>query len=141
MVCFLAGMMLVLSGCGKEEPVLKDGYYTAITSDYHFGWKELVSVCISNGQLVSVEYNAKNPSGFIKSWDMSYMRNMEGVSGTYPNAYTRNYAAEFLEKQDAGEIDILTGATSSGNQFQKLAAAAMEQAKKGDSTVVVVKME
>lgn len=130
-----------ISGCGAEEQELKDGYYTAEMSDYDFGWKEFVSICINNGQLVSVEYNAKNPGGFIKSWDMNYMRNMEGVSGTYPNAYTRTYAAEFLEKQDGEAVDIITGATSSGKNFRRLADAVMEQAKKGDCSVAIVELE
>ena len=31
---------------------------------------------VKGGSIVSVEYNAENPSGFIKSWDNAYMQNM-----------------------------------------------------------------
>lgn len=141
MAVLIALLCFAISGCGKEEQELKDGYYTAEMAEYDFGWKEFVSVCISNGQLVSIEYNAKNPSGYIKSWDMNYMRNMESVSGTYPNEYTRKYAAEFLETQSGAEVDMITGATSSGKKFAQLADAAMEQARKGDSSVVIVEIE
>lgn len=134
-------LCIAISGCGKEEQELKDGYYTAEMAEYDFGWKEFVSVCISNGQLVSVEYNAKNSSGYIKSWDMNYMRNMETVSGTYPNEYTRKYASQFLETQNGVEVDMITGATSSGKNFVQLADAAMEQARKGDSSVVFVEAQ
>lgn len=127
-----------LSGCGKKEQELKDGYYTAEMSEYDFGWKEFVSLCVSNGQLVSVEYNARNSSGFIKSWDMNYMRNMEAVTGAYPNMYTRTYAAEFLEKQKVEEIDAISGASSSWGKFKKLVNAALEQAEKGDNSIVIV---
>ena len=62
---------------------------------------------------MSVEYNAENASGFIKSWDNAYMQTMLHSNGTYPNQYTREYAGQLLEKQEAGEIDALSGASSS----------------------------
>ena len=85
-----------------------------------------------------MEYNAENASGFIKSWDTAYMQSMLEVTGTYPNQYTRFYAGQLLEKQGEGEIDALTGATSSYGSFQKLMAAVMDQAEKGDSSIVFV---
>ena len=70
-------LCICFTGCGDKEGQLQDGYYSAEASDYSHGWKEFVSICISNGKLVTVEYNAKNESGFIKSWDMNYMRTKE----------------------------------------------------------------
>lgn len=140
-VFILALICFCCFGCGKEEQELQDGYYTAEMAEYDFGWKEFVSIGISNGKLVSVEYNARNASGFIKSWDMNYMRNMESISGTYPNDYTRTYAAEFLEQQKEEEVDMITGATKSNGNFKKLAAAVMEQARKGDHSLIFVEAE
>jgi major membrane immunogen (membrane-anchored lipoprotein) len=117
---------------------MQDGYYTAEEKEFYHGWKEFVTIYVSNGQIVTVEYNAKNPAGFIKSWDMDYMRNMGSGSGTYPNEYTRTYAAELLAAQDVDSIDLITGATNSYNTFVPLARAAIEQAKKGDKTVIIV---
>ncbi|MCI9026004.1 MAG: FMN-binding protein [Dorea sp.] len=130
-------MILLLAGCGKNEE-LQDGYYTAQASEYNFGWKEYVTIMIKGGQIVSVEYNAENASGFIKSWDNAYMQNMLHSNGTYPNEYTRYYAGEFLEKQGKEEIDALSGATSSYDSFQMLEAAVLEQARKGDSSIILV---
>ena len=130
-------MILLLAGCGKNEE-LQDGYYTAQASEYNFGWKEYVTIMVKGGQIVSVEYNAENASGFIKSWDNAYMQNMLHSNGTYPNEYTRYYAGEFLEKQGKEEIDALSGATSSYGSFQMLEAAVLEQARKGDSSIILV---
>jgi len=130
-------MILLLAGCGKNEE-LQDGYYTAQASEYNFGWKEYVTIMVKGGQIVSVEYNAENASGFIKSWDNAYMQNMLHSNGTYPNEYTRYYAGEFLEKQGKEEIDALSGATSSYDSFQMLEAAVLEQARKGDSSIILV---
>lgn len=66
------------------------------------------------------------------------MQNMLHSNGTYPNEYTRYYAGQMQEGQGEGTIDALTGATSSYNSFQKLSAAVLEQARKGDSSIVLV---
>ncbi len=126
-----------LTGCGKTAN-LQDGYYTAQASEFNFGWKEYITIMVKGGSIVSVEYNAENASGFIKSWDNPYMQNMLHNTGTYPNEYTRYYAGQLLDNQGEKEIDVLTGASSSHGSFQKLAAAVLEQAKKGDSNVVYV---
>lgn len=136
-------LILALSGCQAKEPenVLQDGCYTAQMSDYSFGWKEYVTIIVKNEEIVSTEYNAENPSGFIKSWDNAYMNNMKPVSGTYPNEYTRYYAAQLTGQKAAPKIDIISGATSSGNNFQRLAEAVVKQGMKGDSTIAVVQTE
>lgn len=131
-------LCICFTGCGNKDTGLQDGYYSAEAAEYSHGWKEFVSICISNGNLITVEYNAKNESGFIKSWDMNYMRNMEGLTGTYPNMYTRTYAADFLSKGDPNAVDMVAGASSSGKKFKLLASAAMEQAKKGNTSKIIV---
>ena len=122
-----------LTACGSGQAGLQDGYYTAQAAVL-----EYITIMVKDGSIVSVEYNAENASGFIKSWDTAYMQSMLDVTGTYPNQYTRFYAGQLLEKQGEGEIDALTGATSSYGSFQKLMAAVLEQAGKGDSSIVYV---
>ena len=102
-----------LTACGSQTK-LEDGYYTAQMSEFSHGWKEYITILVKGGSIVSVEYNAENASGFIKSWDNAYMQTMLHVNGTYPNEYTRYYANQLL------------------------AAAVLEQARKGDSSIVIV---
>ena len=135
-VLILAGLMM-LTACGEQEG-LQDGYYTAQAADFNFGWKEYITIMVKGGNIVSVEYNAENASGFIKSWDNAYMQTMLHSNGTYPNEYTRYYAGQLLDGQGEGTIDALTGATSSYESFQKLEAAVIEQAKQGNSSIVDV---
>ncbi len=139
LVLLLAG---TLTACGdKNETALLDGYYTAQAAEYSHGWKEYITIMVKGGSIVSVEYNAENASGFIKSWDNAYMQSMFHVTGTYPNQYTRYYAGQLLEGQGESGIDALTGATTSYGSFQKLSEAVLEQAKKGDSNIVFVDTE
>lgn len=136
----LAASVIITAGCTKQqEPeVLKDGTYTAQMEEYSHGWKEYVTIIVKNGEVVTTEYNAENVSGFIKSWDNAYMKNMKSVQNTYPNEYTRYYAAQLTGQKEAPEIDLLSGASSSGGNFQKLSEAVIKQALKGDSSVTAV---
>ena len=130
-------MVSLLTACG-EQTQLQDGYYTAQMSEYSHGWREYITILVKGGSIVSVEYNAENASGFIKSWDNAYMQNMLHTNGTYPNEYTRYYANQLLEGQGEDGIDVIAGATSSHGTFQLLAQAVLEQARKGDSSIVFV---
>ena len=131
----LMASMLTACSSGTE---LQDGYYTAQAGEFSHGWKEYITILVKGGEIISVEYNAENASGFIKSWDNAYMQTMLHSNGTYPNEYTRYYANQLLEGQGEGKIDAISGATSSHESFQKLAQAVLEQARKGDSSVVIV---
>lgn len=138
-ILILLLLIMALTACGSEETTgLQDGYYTAQAADFNFGWKEYITIMVKGGDIVSVEYNAENPSGFIKSWDNAYMQTMLHSNGTYPNEYTRYYAGQLLENESEDDIDALTGATSSYTSFQKLSKAVLEQARKGDSSMVFV---
>ena len=138
-VVLILACIVMLTACG-DQTGLQDGYYTAQAADFSYGWKEYITIMVKGGNIVSVEYNAENASGFVKSWDNTYMQAMLHGAGTYPNEYTRFYASQLLDGQGDGEIDALTGATSSYGSFQKLAAAVIEQAKQGDSSIVIVDM-
>ena len=126
-----------LTACGNQTG-LQDGYYTAQALEFSHGWKEYITIMVKGGNIVSVEYNAENASGFIKSWDNAYMQTMLHSNGTYPNEYTRDYASQLLEGQGNSSIDAISGASSSHTSFVKLAEAVLEQARKGDSSIVVV---
>ena len=136
----LLSLLLVtplLAACG-EQIGLQDGYYTAQAEEFSHGWREYITILVKGGSIVSVEYNAENASGFIKSWDNTYMQTMLHDTGTYPNEYTRYYANQLLQGQGQGGIDAISGASSSHASFQILARAVLEQARKGDSSIVLV---
>ncbi|MDL2259066.1 FMN-binding protein [Eubacteriales bacterium OttesenSCG-928-K08] len=142
-LCRVAALILLLcvffTGCSTSSGSMQDGYYTAIAEFFDdFGWKEYVTIYVSDNRIITVEYNASNSSGFIKSWDMDYMRTMNAKDGTYPNKYTREYADALLNEQDPYMVDAITGATHSYTSFQMLAEAAITKAQNGDKTVAYV---
>ena len=96
---------------------------------------------VKDDKIVYAEFNAKDPSGYIKAWDNAYMRNMAAVQNTYPNDYTRKYVAQLMETQGTDGLDTVSGATHSGNNFVRLAAAVIEQAASGNPNTVTVQAE
>jgi major membrane immunogen (membrane-anchored lipoprotein) len=137
----LAGMALLCASCYREISKMSDGYYTAEFKNFDsHGWKEFISIYVNKNKIVTVEYDAKNTGGLIKSWDMEYMRRMNAADGNYPNRYTRNYAEALLNHQDPADIDVMTGATDSHITFKLLAEAAIAQAKAGDKRVAFIEL-
>lgn len=133
--------VLLLSACQNQKVRMHDGFYSAEAAvlDEH-GWKEYITIYVSDNTIVTVDYNAKNASGYIKSWDMDYMVVMNASSGTYPNKYAREYAAALIDQQDPDHIDAITGATHSYVSFIQLARAAVAQAYAGNEDVVFVEL-
>lgn len=132
--------LALLCGCSLGNK-MKNGYYTAEMSDFSHGWKEYVCILVKNDKIVSAEFNAKDESGFIKAWDNEYMRNMNTIQNTYPNKYTREYVQQLINGQKNTKVDMVTGASSSGANFEKLIAAVIEQAKEGNHATVIVETE
>lgn len=128
---------LLLSGCSSKSE-MKDGFYTAEMSEYSFGWKEYLCIMVKDNTIVYAEFNAKDPSGYIKAWDNAYMQKMASATGIYPNAYTRNYVSQLIETQNPAMVDAISGASSSGGNFLKLSEAVMNQAIKGDPNTIKV---
>lgn len=134
---YLFLIAFLISGCSGQTK-MKDGFYTAEMSDFEHGWKEYLCIMVKNNTIVYAEFNAKDVSGFIKAWDNAYMENMSVANGTYPNEYTRAYVAQLIAVQTPDEVDAISGASNSGNNFIKLSSAVIEQAQKGDSTIAIV---
>lgn len=138
--CIVCAIIILgtLCGCTTSDIQLKNGYYTAEMADYTNGWKDFVTVHIKDDAILSVEYNARNQSGFLASWDMAYMRKMNVAMGTYPNHYTRAYAHQVVKKQSGENIDAVAGATLSRENFSSLVAAALDMSRKGKNEVAIV---
>ena len=138
LLCVMLCSAFLLSGCGET---LKDGFYTAQMSEYSHGWKEYLCIMVKADKIVYAEFNAKNESGYIKAWDNAYMENMAASQNTYPNDYTRKYVARLIEAQKAEGIETVSGASHSGANFEKLAAAVLKQAAEGNEDTVIVQSE
>lgn len=135
----LIALWLMLPACAEDTPVMHDGYYTVEATDFdEEGWKAFITIYVSDNKIVTVECNAKDASGFIKSWDMDYMRKMKSAIGMYPNQYARSYTAALLDKQNPAWVNPMPGAERHHRVFQTLSEAAIAQAKAGNKNVVFI---
>jgi major membrane immunogen (membrane-anchored lipoprotein) len=141
-VCVIISAALALLGaCSGSGSAMRDGYYMAEGASFDArGWKEFVIIYVNDDRILTVEYNARNESGFPKSWDIEYMRVMNNRCGTYPDKYTREYALELLSRQNPEEVDAVSGATQSHESFKLLSAAAMARARAGDKDIAFVEL-
>jgi major membrane immunogen (membrane-anchored lipoprotein) len=144
----LAVAILLLASCsaggegaGSAGQKLADGYYTAEATSYNtHGWKDYITIYVDNNNIVTVEYDAKNSSGFLRSWDMDYMRLMGAQTGIYPTLYGREYSAALLRLQKPDGIDVISGASYSYASFKILAAMAISQARANDKNVAFAEL-
>ena len=133
---------LLFDSCSSPKYHYQDGYFSTEAADYDaYGWKEYVTVYVSSGQILFVEFNAFNKAGFIMSWDIDNMRDMNTSEGTYPNAYTRYYGEKLLSNQGIQDIDVLSGATHSFLTFSQLAEAVLDNAQLGEASTRIVTLE
>lgn len=137
---FLLFLPLV-SACSDDGGHLHDGYYTAEADRYDDeGWKEYLVLYVSNNKIVAVEYDARNSSGFIRSWEVDRMRRDERELGMNFRAAIRLYISTLLNRQDPAAIVPVAGTGESYRVFRKLAEAAVAQSAADDKRVVFVEL-
>ena len=126
--------------CGaSNNSKLKDGDYTVETAkaDDH-GYKAKLSIKVSDGKITEAKYNEFNgETNAMKREDKDYNGKMTWVSGIGPAEYEPQLEKALIEKQSS-DIDVITGATSSSNQFKKLAEKVLKNAEEGKTEATLV---
>jgi major membrane immunogen (membrane-anchored lipoprotein) len=118
---------------------MRDGYYTAEAAGYdEEGWKDFLTIYVSDDSIVTVEFNARNSAGFIRSWDLDYQRGLRARTGITTGIYTRIYSSELRTSQNPAMVLAMSGAEKPHKAFRLLAEAAIVQAKAGDKAVAVI---
>jgi major membrane immunogen (membrane-anchored lipoprotein) len=114
-----------------------DGTYAASADEFENGWKEQVSLFVSNGNIVSVNWTAVNPDGEDKK-----QASATGEYGMYENGgasapwYEQAEKAEayllstqdptkITYKDDAGHTDDIAGASVHVSSFFELVSQAL----------------
>lgn len=138
----LLGVILLLAGltgCSTAGK-LKDGTYKAQMNQAEHGWQDYLTVTVSGGKITDVDYDALNENGNRKSEDEDYRASMEPVSGTYPAEYMPKLEQMLKGQTDVSKIEKVTGATSSSDNFKRLAEKVLEKAKAGDTSTAMVEL-
>lgn len=127
----------ILTGCGGSS--YKDGNYkVAYDKADSKGWTAFVEVEVKDGKISNTVFDYKNAEGQFKSKDEAYNEKMKNVSGIGPDEFTVKYAEQLTKNQNLEKVDVVTGATSSKEDFEALAKEALKLAKDGKTTEATV---
>ncbi|MBG6245024.1 FMN-binding protein [Candidatus Symbiopectobacterium sp. 'North America'] len=127
-------------GVHAADGAIKDGTYRAETVNFDDkGWKPFVEVTYKDGKIAAVkfDYNSQK-DGHLKTTDVEYNKKMKAATGANPEEYTVKLAQGLVEKQNPENVDGVTGATHSSEDFVVLANAAIANAKAGKTDVAKV---
>lgn len=140
MAFFLLFFPLV-PGCGQNDSQLHDGYYSAVADSFNnYGWKEFVTLYVYNNRIVTVEFNAYNPSGLILSWDDLTLSTLKNRMRQHPNLVIRKYSQELVNRQYPGNIRKVVADDFFYDSFIALSAVAIARARAGDRSVAEVRL-
>jgi len=143
---FLAVVTLLASlpsGCTPNSTApLQNGSYSVTFDDFDTtGWKAYLVINVQNSTIIDVEYDyigSSDNGGLLKSEDSSYAEAMFSVAGTKPQLYIQQLEENLLTHQDPNKIETVSGATTSTKDFKKFARLALEAARKGDFSPIIV---
>ncbi|MGG5462871.1 FMN-binding protein [Clostridium sp. B9] len=129
-----------LVACGSTSTSeFKDGSYSVETknADDH-GYKAKLSIKVEDGKITEANYNEFSAeTNELKRNDEGYNTKMTEVSGIGPADFEPQLE-EALVKAQSAEIDVVTGATGSSEQFKTLAEKVLENAKEGVTEAALV---
>jgi len=132
----------IFVSCGGPDMGYTDGSYSAVYDafDSH-GWKPQMTMEVKNGKITSADFDYVNKSGQLKSEDQAYAERMTSITkkDVTPKEAGEEMAKQ-LKKAQVGPVDGISGATSSADDFNALAAALIKNAKAGKTAEVVLPM-
>lgn len=135
----------VLTGCAgggaaavEKDTVLKPGTYTGQSSESAAedgGGYAIVTLTVgSDNQVESVEFETYEKNGDSKDTDSYGTTNAQSSDGEpFDNAQAAreacdSYVEQYMEKKNIEDIDAISGATVSYNQFKEALGIALQKA-------------
>lgn len=121
------------------QAALKDGEYSLAEKNLgSTGWKTYIKMTVSGGKITNVDYNFLNADGQLKTDNKEYEKTMKEKSGTGPQEYIPALSQSLIDKQNAADVEVVSGATHSSHSFKMYAAQLINAAQKGDTTPIEV---
>lgn len=118
---------------------LQDGEYSLkeLNGDKH-GWSTFINMTVEGGKITAVDWDYVNSEGTLKSEDEGYQEAMADKVGIGPKEFTPQLADALVAAQNASDVEVVTGATSSSYKFKMYAAQLIHAAQQGDTTTIEV---
>lgn len=114
----------------EEALELKEGTYTGKSSEDDFGGHMEVTITVADGKISDTEVKNLQKDGSEKGEDYGKEAGEEGhKTAQMTLEASQTYGQELTEKGSVEEVEAVTGATQSYNQFVEAANDAINQAK------------
>lgn len=114
----------------EEALELKNGTYTGKSSEDDFGGYMEVTITVADGKITDTEVKNLQKDGSEKGEDYGKEAGEEGhKTAQMTLEASQTYGQELTEKGSVEEVEAVTGATQSYNQFVEAANDAINQAK------------
>lgn len=128
------------SAVGTDEVTgLQDGTYKLVEKNLDDnGWKVDFTIEVTDGEISSSDYDYLNEAGEKKSEDEGYQTAMADKVGTGPQDYLPDLNEQLVEKQDPAEVEVVTGATHSSENFKVYAQQLVDAAKEGNTETIEI---
>ena len=145
---FLLGLMITVAlatSCTvkTDNTELVDGRYR-VTFDQadSTGWKAFLTLTVEHHKIAMVNFDYEGfgaNEGKLKSGDKAYNEAMLSATGTNPLLYLNALEASLIESGDPDSVSVVSGATTSSNDFIQFAKEAIKAAKDGNHTPMILK--
>ena len=121
-----------------------DGTYTVEGADFHNGYKDVVTVVVEGGKIVSVDYNCLNENGGTKreeSQNGAYVMTEDGPlwheqAEAFAQYVVAHQGTAGLNLNDNGKTDVVAGVSIAISGAESLVNEAIAQAQAAAGTVV-----
>lgn len=143
LAAFASAALMMFAGCGSSSASYKDGTYTARSSVYESledgedeggeGYGE-VTITIKDNVVVACEFTTYMPDGTVKDGEYG-KKDGEIANQDYYNKAQRavkasaNYAEQLAAKGSLDQVDAITGASISFQEFNEAVELALKDAK------------
>ena len=111
---------------------LQDGTYTVVGNPDERGWAIKHTIEVKDGKVTTSDFDYYNEAGDRKTEDEEYNKNMKDKSGVSAKEAIEQLNEALVEGQEA-EVEVVSGATHTAENFVKSATALLEKAAKGDT--------
>jgi major membrane immunogen (membrane-anchored lipoprotein) len=138
-------MIALITACGSktDNSDLIDGLYS-VTFDKadSTDWKAFLILTVEQNKIADVNFDYEGigtNEGKLKSEDEAYNEAMLSSTGTNPQMYLNALETSLMKSGDPESISVVSGATTSSNDFIQFAKEAIKAAKDGNHDPIVIK--
>jgi len=117
---------------------LQDGTYTLEEKNESNGYRTVFSIVVKDGKLAESKYDNINADGESKVDNAEYNEKMKEQTGTGPSDFIPALNESLVAAGNAGDVEVVTGATHSSHTFQMYAAQLINAAENGNTETILV---